>query len=51
MEITDEQHQIILTCTKTVLKTNDSYWIITGLDNFDVLMGGYYSALMADLPW
>ena len=41
VEITDEQYQIILACWKTVLKNNDSTWIKTGLDNFNVPMGTY----------
>ena len=49
VEITDEQYQIILACQKTVLKDNDSTWIKTGLDNFDVPMGGYYSDQIANL--
>ena len=44
VEITDEPYQIILSCRKTVLKNNDSTWIKTGLDSFDVSMGGYDSA-------
>ena len=43
VEITDEQYQIILTCRKTSLKNNNSTWIKTDLDNFDVSMGGYDS--------
>ena len=43
MEIIDEQYQIILAHRKTVFKNNNSTWIKTGLDNFDVLMGGYDS--------
>ena len=49
VEITDEQYQIILACRKTVIKNNDPTWIKTGLDNFDVLMGGYDSAQIAYL--
>ena len=40
VEITNEQYQIILAYRKTVLKNNDSAWIKTGLNNFDVPMGG-----------
>ena len=40
---------MILACRKTVLKNNDSIQIKTGLDNFDVPMGGYDSAQIADL--
>ena len=43
-----EQYQIILVCRKTVFKNNDSTWIKTGLDNFDVPMGGYDSAQITD---
>ena len=39
----------MLACRKTVLKDNDSTWIKTGLDNFDVPMGGYDSAQIANL--
>ena len=49
MEITDEQYQIIFARRKTVLKNNESLWVKTGLDNFDVPMGRYDSAEIADL--
>ena len=49
VEITDEQYQIILTCRKTIFKNNESTWVKTGLDNFDVPMGGYDSAQIANL--
>ena len=49
MEIRDERYQIILACRKTLLKNNESTWVKTGLDNFDVPMGGYDSAQIADL--
>ena len=49
MEITDEQYQIIFACRKTILKNNESPWIKAGFDNFDVPMGGYDSAQIADL--
>ena len=49
VELTDEQYQVILACRKTVLKNNDSTWIKTGLDNFDILMDGYDSDQIADL--
>ena len=48
MKTTDEQYQIILACRKTVLKNNDTTWIKTDLDNFDVPMRGYDSAQIAD---
>ena len=34
---------------KIVLKNNESKWVKTGLDNFDVPIGGYNSAQIADL--
>ena len=49
VEITDKQYRIILAWRKTVLKDNDSTWIKTGLDNFDVPIGDYGSAQIADL--
>ena len=49
VEITDKQYQLMLACRKTVLKNNDTTWIKTGLDNFDVPKGGYDSAQIADL--
>ena len=39
----------MLACRKTVLKNNDSTWIKAGLDNFDVPLGAYDSAQIADL--
>ena len=48
VEITTERYQIILACRKTVLENNDSTWIKTSLDNFDVPMDGYDSAQIAD---
>ena len=41
--ITDEQYQIFA-CRKTILKNNEFTWVKTGLDNFDLPMGGYDSA-------
>ena len=35
--------------TKKLIKNYDSSWIKTGLDNFDVPMGGYDLAQIADL--
>ena len=49
VEITDKQYQIILACRKTLFENNDSTWIKTGLDNFNVPMGGYDSVQIADL--
>ena len=40
-EITEEQYKIILACRKTVLENNESMWVKTGFENFDVPMGGY----------
>ena len=36
-------------CRKTTLKNNESTWLKTGVDNFDVPIGGYDSAQKADL--
>ena len=49
VEIIEEQFQIILACRKTGLENNGSTWVKTGSDNFDVPMGGYDSAQIADL--
>ena len=49
MEITDRQYQMILACWKTILKNNESTRVKTGLDNFDVHMGGYDSSQITDL--
>ena len=49
VEIIDKQYQIILACLKTVLKKIDSTCTKTGLDNFDIPMGGYDFAQIADL--
>ena len=34
------KYEIILACRKTVIKNNESTWVKSGLDNFDVPMGG-----------
>ena len=47
-EIIDEQYQTILACRETVLKNNESTLVKTGLDNFNVPMGGYDSAQIAN---
>ena len=49
VDITNEQYEIILACRKTVIKNNESTWVKSGLDNFDVPMGGYDSSQVADL--
>ena len=49
VELSDDQYQMIFARRKTVLKNNNSAWIKTGLDSFDVPMGGYNSAQIADL--
>ena len=50
VDITNEQYEIILACRKTVIKNNESTWVKSGLDNFDVPMGvGYDSSQIADL--
>ena len=42
--------KIILACRKTVIKNNESTWVKSGLDIFDVPMGGGYdSSQIADL--
>ena len=48
VEITEEQYEIMLSCRKTVLKNNGSMWVKRGSNNFDVPMGGYDSAQIAD---
>ena len=40
VDVTNEQYGIILACRKTVIKNNDSTWVKSGLDNFDVPMAG-----------
>ena len=49
IDITNEQYEIILACRKTVIKNSESTWVKSGLDNFDVPMGGYDSSQIADL--
>ena len=49
IDITNEQYEIILDCRKTVIKTNESIWVKSGLDNFDVSIGGYDFSQIADL--
>ena len=39
VDVTNEQYEIILACRKTVIKNNESTWVKSGLDNFDVPMG------------
>ncbi len=43
VHIIKEQYEIILACRKTVIKNNESTWVKSGLDNFDVPMGGIFS--------
>ena len=45
MDITDEEGEIILACRKSILSDNHR----TLVDNFDVPMGTYDSAQVADL--
>ena len=39
IDITNEQYEIILACRKIVIKNNESTWVKSGLDNFDVPVG------------
>ena len=49
-DVTKEQYEIILACRKTVIENNESTWVKSGLDNFDVpIVGGYDSSQIADL--
>ena len=49
-DVTNEQYEIILACRKTVIENNESTWVKSGLDNFDVpIVGGYDSSQIADL--
>ena len=48
VDVTNEQYEI-LSCRKTVIKNNESTWVKSGLDNFDVPMVGYDSSQKADL--
>ena len=40
VDVTNEQYELILACRKTVIKYNESAWVKSGLDNFDIPMGG-----------
>ena len=40
IHITNEQYEIILAFRKTVVKNDVSTWVKSGLDNFDIPMGG-----------
>ena len=40
VDVTNEQYEIIFACRKTIIKNNESTWVKSGLDNFDVPMGG-----------
>ena len=48
-DITDEEIKIILTCGKSILSDNRRTWVKSHVDNFDVLVGAYDSAQVADL--
>ena len=39
VDVTNEQYEMILACRKKVIKNNESTWVKSGLDNFDVSMG------------
>ena len=49
VDVTNEQYEIILACRKTVIKNNESTWVKSGLDNFDVPMGSYDSSQITEL--
>ena len=49
VDVTNEQYEIILACRKTVLKNNESTWVKSGFDNFDVPIWSYDSSQIADL--
>ena len=48
-EVTEEEIEIILASRKTVLSDNRRSWVKSYVDNFDVSMGAYDSAQVADL--
>ena len=48
-EITEEEIEIILARRKTILSDNRRSWVKSHVDNFDVPMGAYNSAQVADL--
>ena len=48
-EVTEEEIEIILACRKTVLSDNRRSWVKSHVDNFDIPMGAYDSAQVADL--
>ena len=48
-EITKEEIEMILASRKTVLSDNRRSWVKSHVDNFDVPMGAYDSAQVADL--
>ena len=49
IEITDEQIEIILNCRRSIITNKNVTWIKNYIDNFDVSMGAYDSAQVADL--
>ena len=49
IEITEEEIEIILASRKIVLSDNRRSWVKSHVDNFDVPMGAYDSAQVADL--
>ena len=48
-EITEEEIEIILASRKTVLSDNCRSWVKSHVNNFDIPMGAYNSAQVADL--
>ena len=48
-DITDKEIEIILACRKSILADNCRTWLKSHMDNFDIPMGAYDSAQVADL--
>ena len=48
-DITDEEVEIILACRKSVRSDNRITWVKSHVDNFNVPMGAFDSAQVADL--
>ena len=49
IDITDEQFEIIFNCRKSTIHYNNSTWIKSTTDNFDILMGAFDSVQITDL--
>ena len=48
-DIADEEIEIIQACRKSILSDNRRTWVKSHVDNFDVPLGAYDSAQVADL--